>query len=59
LCDAVTGSHDSRGLLEEIDRAQLFVVPLDNARHWYRYLPVFTETLRSQLDRSEPGLAAL
>ena len=59
LCDAVTGSGGSQGLLEEIDRAQLFVVPLDNARRWYRYHVLFAEALRGELDRYEPGLAAL
>lgn len=59
LCDAVTGAADSQTLLEEIDGAQLFVVPLDSTRHWYRYHALFAEMLRSELDRSEPGLAAL
>ena len=56
LCDAVTGSGGSQGLLEEIDRAQLFVVPLDNARRWYRYHALFAEALRGELDRSRAGL---
>jgi len=59
LCDAVTGSGGSQELLEEIERAQLFVVPLDNTRRWYRYHGLFAEALRGKLDRSEPGLAAL
>ncbi|HEY6788333.1 MAG TPA: LuxR C-terminal-related transcriptional regulator [Trebonia sp.] len=59
LCDAVTGSSGSQGVLEEIERTQLFVVPLDNARHWYRYHPLFAEALLAELDRAEPGLAAL
>jgi LuxR family maltose regulon positive regulatory protein len=59
LCDAVTGSPDSQRLLEEIERAQLFVVPLDDDRRWYRYHPLCAEALRGELERSEPGLAAL
>jgi LuxR family maltose regulon positive regulatory protein len=59
LCDTVTGSSGSQGLLEEIERAQLFMMPLDDARHWYRYHPLFAEALLAELDRSEPGLAAL
>ena len=59
LCDAVTGSADSQGLLDEIERAQLFVVRLDDDRRWYRYHPLCAEALRGELDRSEPGLAAL
>jgi LuxR family transcriptional regulator, maltose regulon positive regulatory protein len=59
LCDAVTGSAGSRDLLEEIERCQLFVVPLDNTRRWYRYHVLFAEALRRELDRAEPGLAPL
>jgi LuxR family maltose regulon positive regulatory protein len=59
LCDAVTASAGSQGLLEEIEHRQLFVVPLDNARHWYRYHALFAEALRRELDRAEPGLAPL
>jgi ATP/maltotriose-dependent transcriptional regulator MalT len=58
LCDAVTGSA-SQSLLQEIERAQLFVVPLDDDHRWYRYHPLFAEALRGELDRSEPGLPAL
>jgi LuxR family transcriptional regulator, maltose regulon positive regulatory protein len=59
LCDAVTGSAGSRDLLEEIERCQLFLVPLDNTRRWYRYHVLFGEALRHELDRAEPGLAPL
>jgi LuxR family maltose regulon positive regulatory protein len=59
LCDAVTGSAGSRDLLEEIGRCQLFLVPLDNTRRWYRYHVLFAEALRHELDRAEPGLAPL
>jgi LuxR family transcriptional regulator, maltose regulon positive regulatory protein len=58
-CDAVTGSDGSQALLEELERIQLFLVPLDTTRHWYRYHALFAEWLRHELDRSEPGLAAL
>ena len=59
LCDAVTGSSGSQELLEEIERCQLFLVPLDNTRRWYRYHVLFAEALRRELDRAEPGLAPL
>jgi LuxR family transcriptional regulator, maltose regulon positive regulatory protein len=59
LCDAVTGADGSQRLLEEIERSQLFLVPLDNARHWYRYHTLFADMLRRELDQSEPGLAPL
>jgi LuxR family transcriptional regulator, maltose regulon positive regulatory protein len=59
LCDTVTGSAGSQDLLEEIERCQLFLVPLDNTRRWYRYHVLFAEALRHELDRAEPGLAPL
>ena len=36
LCDAVTGREDGKGVLEALERGNLFVVPLDDKRHWYR-----------------------
>lgn len=59
LCDAVTGASGSQSLLEEVERSQLFLVPLDNARRWYRYHGLFAEMVRRELDQSEPGLAPL
>ncbi len=59
LCDAVTGASGSQRRLEEIERSQLFLVPLDSARHWYRYHTLFAELLRNELEVSEPGLAPL
>jgi LuxR family maltose regulon positive regulatory protein len=59
LCDMVTGARGSQGLLEELERIQLFLVPLDATRHWYRYHTLFAELLRHELDKSEPGLARL
>ena len=59
LCDAATGSAGAQELLEEIEHSQLFLVPLDNARRWYRYHELFADTLRRELDRTEPGLTLL
>ena len=59
LCDAVTGGSGSQRLLEEMERANLFLVRLDTRRRWYRYHQLFGELLRHELDRAEPGLAAL
>jgi LuxR family transcriptional regulator, maltose regulon positive regulatory protein len=47
LCDAVTGRKDGRGLLEALERGNLFVVPLDDKRHWYRYHHLFADVLRA------------
>jgi LuxR family maltose regulon positive regulatory protein len=49
LCDAVTGGHDGKAMLERLDRANLFVVPLDDQRRWYRYHHLFADVLRSHL----------
>jgi LuxR family maltose regulon positive regulatory protein len=49
LCDAVTGSSGSHELLEELERSQLFLVPLDPVRRWYRYHTLFAEWLRHEL----------
>ena len=57
LCDAVTGSRSSVRVLERIERSNLFLVPLDPKRDWYRYHHLFGELLRHELERTEPGLA--
>lgn len=57
LCDAVTGREGSAELLLEVERANLFVVPLDDRREWYRYHQLFLEVLRSRLLRTEAELA--
>jgi LuxR family maltose regulon positive regulatory protein len=56
LCDAVTGQEGSQAMLEALERANLFVVALDDERVWYRYHHLFAEVLRSNLQRREPGL---
>ncbi|MGH3032974.1 MAG: LuxR C-terminal-related transcriptional regulator [Gaiellaceae bacterium] len=57
LCDAVTDAEGSAAMLEEIERSNLFVVPLDTKRQWYRYHRLFGELLRHELELREPGLA--
>jgi LuxR family maltose regulon positive regulatory protein len=60
LCDAVTGQQSGRATLESLDRSNLFVVPLDNARQWYRYHHLFADVLRAHLgDEFPAGIAAL
>ena len=59
LCDAVTGSADAADIIEVLDRENLFLVPLDDNRQWYRYHHLFAQLLRGQLDRTEPGIAAV
>ena len=50
LCDAVTGRDDGQEMLGQLDAANLFVVPLDDERRWYRYHHLFAEFLRTELD---------
>ena len=50
LCDAVTQQDDSQKILEELERANLFLVPLDNQRNWYRYHHLFGELLQNRLN---------
>ena len=54
LCDAVTGRTGSQAVLEELDRANLFMVPLDEERHWWRYHHLFADLLRARLQRERP-----
>ena len=59
LCDAVTGfteQMDGQAILERLERSNLFVVPLDNERRWYRYHHLFTDLLRQRLQRAQPEL---
>ena len=58
LCDAVTGEHDGRATLEGLDRANLFLVPLDDSRHWYRYHHLFADMLQAHLRDERPGEVA-
>jgi len=57
LCDAVRGRADSQALLEQVERAGLFLVPLDEVRGWWRYHPLFADLLRARLEQ-QPGRAA-
>jgi LuxR family maltose regulon positive regulatory protein len=54
LCDAVTGAHDSAARLEDLDRRNLLVIPLDPERRWWRYHHLFGELLRRELARGDP-----
>ena len=54
LCDAVTGRSDGQQQLESLERANLFVVPLDDERLWWRYHHLFAEALRARLTAEDP-----
>jgi LuxR family transcriptional regulator, maltose regulon positive regulatory protein len=51
LCDAMLDSTDSSMVLREIERENLFVLPLDSSRQWYRYHQLFAELLSAELHR--------
>lgn len=53
LCDAVTGDADGQDMLEQLERANLFIVPLDEQRRWYRLHHLFADVLRDRLQRVE------
>ena len=54
LCDAVTGRTGSQAMLEQAERANLFLVPLDEVRGWWRYHHLFADLLRARLQQQRP-----
>jgi LuxR family maltose regulon positive regulatory protein len=56
LCDAVTGQNGGKAMLEALDRANLFLVPLDDRRQWYRYHQLFADVLHARLLDEQPDL---
>lgn len=54
LCNAVTGNQDGQQLLETLERENLFLVPLDENRQWFRYHRLFADFLRVELGRRFP-----
>jgi len=54
LCDAVLGCTGSREILQQLERSNLFLIPRDEERNWYRYHGLFAEFLRNQLNRHYP-----
>ncbi len=54
LCDAVCGRSDSQQLLAQVERANLFLLPLDEVRGWWRYHQLFADLLRVRLAQEQP-----
>jgi LuxR family maltose regulon positive regulatory protein len=54
LCDHLTGEANGQDVLRRLEDANLFIVPLDHDRHWYRYHHLFADSLRKQLEASQP-----
>jgi LuxR family maltose regulon positive regulatory protein len=55
LCDAITGHGGGKAMLEALDRGNLFLVPLDDRRQWYRYHHLFADVLQARLLDEHPG----
>ena len=60
LCEAIIGEHggeaSGQAMLEQVEQANLFLVPLDDERRWYRYHQLFAEALCHRLQRKHPTL---
>ena len=56
LCDAVTQSSGSQHVLDDLEHANIFLVPLDEKHQWYRYQHIFAEALRLLLRQTRPEL---
>jgi LuxR family maltose regulon positive regulatory protein len=56
LCDLITDRDDSQSILESLEAANLFLVPLDEERCWYRYHQLFADLLRQLLQREARNL---
>ncbi len=54
LCDAVTGQTESAALLDALERGNLFIVPLDDKRQWYRYHHLFADVLLAHALQEQP-----
>lgn len=54
VCQALTGESASQQMLESLERANLFLVPLDEERHWYRFHTLFREVLLARLQATQP-----
>ena len=54
LCDALTGQDSGQATLEMLEHANLFIVPLDEDRRWYRYHHLFADLLRQRLHQAQP-----
>lgn len=56
LCDAVTEGNDSQALLQKLEQANLFIVPLDIEEKWFRYHHLFADVLRARLQQTQSNL---
>ena len=59
LCDTLMAANDGWVMLERLEQANLFLIPLDAQRQWYRYSQLFRDFLRNRLQRTHPDLVPL
>ena len=58
LCDALTGEQDGEEFLKQLERANLFVIPLDDEHRWFRYHHLFSDLLHNRLLQSHSDMVA-
>jgi LuxR family maltose regulon positive regulatory protein len=58
LSNYLLGREDGVELLDQVEIANLFLIPLDDERHWYRYHNLFAELLRNHLYQQDPDMMA-
>ncbi len=56
LCDALLGGEGADGQLRDLEASNMFLIPLDRHRGWYRYHALFREFLLAELERVEPDV---
>ena len=56
LCNALTQELNGREMLNHLERANLFLNPLDDERNWYRYHPLFADFLRHRIREEQPEM---
>ena len=54
VCQRLSGEQASQQMLEELERANLFLIPLDEERHWYRLHTLFRDVLLARLQATQP-----
>jgi LuxR family maltose regulon positive regulatory protein len=58
LCDAISNRNNSQEILYQVERANLFLIPLDDERQWFRYHHLFAELLSKRLKQTRPDYIA-
>lgn len=56
LCDAITGNTDGQAMLDRLEKNNLFIVPLDQSRYWYRYYHLFATLLQAHFQAEDPAM---